>query len=85
LVIFQQALHNENVLAQITLAETIYGQHPYGRTVKNALNDLPHLTLEDVRAYHQERLALDQLEIVAVGDFVADDFLKTIDTIIQGL
>ena len=48
-------------------AETLFGEHPYGRPTDGTLQSVGALTVEDLRSFHKRTIARDNLYIVVVG------------------
>ena len=63
----RQAETNPNEIAGKLWAETMFGDHPYGRPTEGTIASLGEVTVEDLRAFHRRTLARDNLYIVIVG------------------
>lgn len=81
----KQSLHDEGTIAKIAMSELIYGQHPYGHTLKDVVTDLPGITQADIKEYQQKHWGRDALEITAVGDFTPKKLLAELDVVLKGL
>ncbi|MBM3468249.1 MAG: insulinase family protein [Alphaproteobacteria bacterium] len=75
----EQSLHDEHNVANETLGTCLYGDHPYGKTTQQALNDLPKITQVHLRQFMKERFAKDQLLISIVGDITEKEVKKYLD------
>jgi zinc protease len=80
-----QSLHSENVVASDTFNQKIYDSHPYGVSLKTTLQELPHITPEDLKSFMKERLGRDQLIINIAGAIDPEQLIIMIDDMCQGL
>lgn len=85
LTYLKQALHDEGTIAEMAMAELIFDQHPYGHTLKDAVGDLPGITLADIKDYRQKHWGRDALEITVVGDLKPKKFLAELDAALREL
>jgi len=73
LSLLQQSLHNEQTLAADKLDSLIYGDHPYGKTIQQTLNEIINVTDTQLHQFMKERFARDQLLVSIVGDITVDE------------
>jgi zinc protease len=65
----QSDLEDPAFRAESVFRRLIYGAHPYGRDPRGTVRQTSGLTLEAVRAHHEEHFAADHAFLVVVGDF----------------
>ena len=63
----RQAETNPSEIAGKLWAETMFGDHPYGRPSEGKIDTVGGITVEDLRGFHRRTLARDNLHIVIVG------------------
>jgi zinc protease len=63
----RQALDDPDWLAYQSLMETVYGSHPYSRSVLGSIDVLEQLTPAQMRTYHRHHYRPDQMTIAVVG------------------
>ena len=63
----RQAESNPNDIAGRLWAETLFGDHPYGRPAEGTVESVAAASVEDLRAFHARTIARDNLNIVIVG------------------
>jgi zinc protease len=56
-----------NDIAGRLWAETMFGDHPYGRPTDGTIEGVTAITAEDLRAFHAKTIARDNLNVVFVG------------------
>jgi len=57
----------------------VFGDHPYGRSVRGSPDSVTTLTVADLRGFVAERLARDNLLITVAGDVDADELAPLLD------
>ena len=72
-------------LAYEKLQQQIFADHPYGRSAEGTIESLAAITIEDLRAYVGQRLALGTLKIGVVGDITPEELGALLDRIFGGL
>jgi len=80
-----QRANDPQSLAYETLQQQIFADHPYGRSAEGTAESLAALTVDDLKAYVGERLALDTLKIGVVGDITPEELGPLLDSIFGGL
>lgn len=68
-----------DAIAGKTLMKTLYPDHPYGRPTGGTAESVAAIQIADMRAFVQERLALDTLAIGVVGDITAKELAPLLD------
>lgn len=63
----RQAESNPNEIAGKIWAETLFGDHPYGRPSEGTAESVAAITADDLRAFHKRVIARDNLYVVIVG------------------
>lgn len=63
----RQAESNPNEMASRLWAETLFGDHPYGRGVDGTTETVAAITADDLRAFHDRTMARDNIHVVIVG------------------
>ena len=63
----RQAASNPNEIASRLWAETLFGDHPYGRPSEGTLESVAAASIHDLKAFHARTVARDNLHIVIVG------------------
>ena len=81
----RQAESEPNEIAARLWAETLFGDHPYGRRTDGSLKGVASVTAEDLRAFHARTLARDNLYVVIVGAIDAAAAGAALDTIFGAL
>lgn len=69
-----QPLH----VAQDQFNESVYGDHPYRRSLDGTEESLNHLTREDFIALHKKNVRPDNVILTAVGDFDSLELLEMV-------
>lgn len=75
----EQALHNEHTLGAQELNVILFGNHPYGRTIQQIIQELPHITSKELRQFMKERFSRDQLLLSVVGDISKAELKEFLD------
>jgi len=81
----RQAESNPNEIAGKIWAETLFGDHPYGRPMEGTTASVATVTADDLRAFHKRIIARDNLYIVIVGAIDRADAAAAIDKVFGGL
>lgn len=76
---------NPNSLATRKFLQMAFGDHPYSRPSNGNLDDLPKISVDDLKAYKQRIVARDTLKIAVVGDIDPDALGKLLDKTFGGL
>jgi zinc protease len=63
----RQAESNPNEMVGKLWAQTLFGDHAYGRPVEGTPESLAKLTAADLKAFHARTMARDNLHVVIVG------------------
>ena len=63
----RQSETSPNEIAGRLWAETMFGDHPYGRPSDGTTASVEAITAEDLRAFHDRIIARDNLHVVIVG------------------
>jgi zinc protease len=63
----RKAESDPNEIAGRLWAETLFGDHPYGRSTDGTLEGIAAVTAEDLRNFHRRTIARDNLHVVFVG------------------
>jgi zinc protease len=79
LVQLERETEDPNSIASLALRRAMFPDHPYGRPVKGTLENLPTITVEDLRRFVAERLARDRLYVAVVGDITAAELSRLLD------
>ncbi|MBL7958969.1 insulinase family protein [bacterium] len=58
--------------------ESVYGNHPYRRSLDGYEQSLRSLKQEDMVTFHKSNMTADKLILTAVGDFDSDDLEKSV-------
>lgn len=85
LTTLKQVLHDEKAAAEMAMSELVYEKHPYGRTIKDVITDLPGMTLDDIKEYRKKCWGRDVIEITAVGDLTPKKFLAELDEALKDI
>jgi zinc protease len=70
---------NLTVVANWTMRQLMFPDHPYGRLEHGSLESLPAITVEDMRQFVTEHLARDNLYVTVAGDVTADGLRLLLD------
>ena len=63
----RQAEFNPGEIAGRLWAETLFGDHPYGRPLEGTVESVAAITADDLRAFQRRTMARDNLFVVIVG------------------
>lgn len=74
-----------NEIAGKSWSEVLFGDHPYGRPTEGTFESVAPLTAEDLRAFHQAKLARDNLYVAVVGAIDAETLGAELDRAFGGL
>jgi zinc protease len=67
--------------ARMTFQKSIYGDHPYGRSIFGKKEIVEKLTAEDCRKFHAAAFAPNFTTVVIVGDFDSKEMTKKIEAL----
>ena len=76
---------NPRDIANTALVASVFGDHPYARTVEGSVETVGDLTHADLTAAHARVFVRDRVFIGAVGDITATDLGAVLDDLIAGL
>jgi zinc protease len=76
---------NPNQIASRTWWKTAFPGHPYGRPTDGSLESVPHITVDDLKAYARRVLARDTLKVAVVGDIDAATLGPILDRVFGAL
>ncbi len=66
-------------VASKTLRKVLYGDHPYGKSVKGTPNSVKAITTKDLQAFMKRRLGRNNLVISVVGDILPKKLITVLD------
>ncbi len=78
-------MEDPDTVASRTIMLAFYPSHPYGRLVKGTLESVASISAGDLGRFVDERLALDNLVIGAVGDINPEELAALLDGTFAGL
>lgn len=81
----RQSESNPNDIAGKLWAETLFGNHPYGRPSEGTVESVAAINVDDLKAYHARTIARDNLHIVIVGAIDRAAAGAAIDTMFAAL
>jgi zinc protease len=81
----QAAARDPQTAAQRMWAEAIYGEHPYARPPQGTPETLAAVTAEDLRAFHRDLFARENLHVGIVGAISAEDASRVLDDLFGAL
>jgi zinc protease len=81
----RRELKSPTDLAALRWWETAFAGQAYGRPVGGTLESVPHITVNDLRAYQHRVLARNNLTIAIVGDIDADAAKTMLDRVFGAL
>ena len=76
---------NPRRIANRTLMETLFPDHPYGRTSRGTLESVPRIKNVDLKFFVKQRLARNNLVIGVVGDITPAQLSDILDDVFGGL
>lgn len=79
-----QAYDNPDWLGFQALVETLYNQHPYGRSVLGTEEALMQRSPADMRCFHRQYYQPENMTVVMVGDLGLEETLELVNTNFQG-
>ncbi len=85
LSILQRSIKKPNVIAAKAWRKSVFGDHPYARTVGGTIETINKITREDIVAMHKKLLAKDNLVIGVVGAINAKELGEMLDKVFGGL
>jgi zinc protease len=56
-----------------------FPDHPYGRPIRGTLESVPQITVDDLRKFHRDNVALANLKVATVGAIDADGIAALVD------
>ncbi len=68
LVRLQERTQDTNRMASLRFYETLFGHHPYGRSVSGYIESIRAISQEDLAAFHADRYTPNGTILVVVGD-----------------
>ena len=80
LVGLEREREDPHAIASQKLFEILYPDHVYGRPTNGTIETVSGLTIEDLQAFVQQRLAKDNLIIGVVGDITPKQLGERLDT-----
>ncbi|KZL18709.1 Peptidase M16 inactive domain protein [Pseudovibrio axinellae] len=81
----RRGLKRPDALAGLTLAKTVFPDHPYGRPSRGTEETVTGLTSEDLKIQRSKIFAKDTLKIGVVGAISADELSVLLDKVFAGL
>ncbi len=81
----RRAESNPNEIARRLWSEMMFGQHPYGRSPDGTVEDVAKITADDLRNFHADTVARDNLYVVIVGAIDAKTAAAALDKVFGGL
>lgn len=85
LSILQNSLKKPNVIAGKAWRKSVFGDHPYARSVGGTIKAVKALNREDIASIHKKLLAKDNLVVGVVGAISAKELAETLDQVFGGL
>jgi zinc protease len=79
LIGLKQSKEDPHAIASRTLFKTLFSSHPYGRPTDGTEASVKAITIDDMRAFVQRRLAKSNLIVGAVGDITPEYLGKLLD------
>jgi len=81
----RRRLNDPESMAGRLWSETVFGDHPYGRPVRGTMETVATINADDLRAFHGNVFARDNLTIAVVGDIDAETLKPILDKVFGGL
>lgn len=82
----RRQLQDPRTVASRNWSEAVFGEdHPYGRPVEGTLDSVDEIAIEDLRRFHETKLARDNLVVAVVGDIDAETLAPKLDEVFGGL
>lgn len=81
----RRGLENPQRIASQTLLESFYPNHPYSRPTRGTIESVPRIKLVDLKVFHEQRLARNNLVIGVVGDITPANLSKLLDDVFGSL
>ncbi len=72
-------------IARKAFAESMFGDHPYGRFVEGSPETVAAITGADLKAFHKRTMARDNLYVAVVGAISAEQLSGMLDEVFGGL
>lgn len=85
LSILRNSLKKPNVIAGKAWRKSVFGDHPYARTVGGTIKAVESLTRQDIVSLHEKLLAKDNLVIGVVGAISAKELSTLLDHVFGDL
>ncbi len=79
LAMLTNELDDPSSLADRALIRAVWGEHPYGHEASGGKADVERFTLEDLRAFHRERLGPRIAQLYLVGDLDPDQVMRWVE------
>jgi zinc protease len=67
------------------LVQALFPNHPYGRPVEGTLDSLAAITTDDLRTYHADNIARDNLKVAVVGAIDPESLGRMLDRVFGAL
>lgn len=81
----RRAETDPNELASRAWGKAMFGDHPYARPTEGSIETLGSITSDDLRTYHAQTFARDNLVVGVVGAISADELATALDRIFGAL
>ena len=75
----QERAQDTASMANLRYHETIYGDHPYGRSTSGYVETIAHITADDLRAFHARRYTPRGAILAVAGDLQAAVILDQVE------
>lgn len=75
----RQSEEDPDTIANRTLTQTLYPDHPYGRPSRGTPDSIAAITADDLRAFVKARFGRNNLVIGAVGDIAPEELGRLVD------
>ncbi len=85
LSILQRALKKPGTIASQAWRKSVFGDHPYARSVGGTIKTVKNITRDDIVSLHARLLAKDNLVIGVVGAISAAELSDMLDEVFGGL
>ncbi len=80
-----QATHSENAIASDQFNQQAFPNHPYGKSLRATISELPQITVDDFKKFMADRLGRDQLVLSIAGDIDPETLKELVDKTFQPL
>ena len=85
LSILQNSLKKPNVIAGKAWRKSVFGDHPYARSVGGTIKAVKSLNRDDIASLHKKLLAKDNLVVGVVGAISAKELAEMLDQVFGDL